>query len=184
MTADLGGILFNTVRIYNKMPGQTLSKTERLKSYKRIRLLFAEGEKFRVSPILVHYRFITPLSPVPGHSFLDVVHSSLDEDPSSLHAAPSSPVPGPLPSSLQMGVSVSSRYFKRSVDRNLLKRRIRESYRKQKADLKTMLEEKELAMDLFLVYIEPHILSYQEIDTAITEALSKLIRRTASKTGA
>jgi len=83
-----------------------------------------------------------------------------------------------------MGVSVSSRYFKRSVDRNLLKRRIRESYRKQKADLKTILEEKGLAMDLFLVYIEPHILSYQEIDTAITEALSKLIRRTASKTGA
>jgi ribonuclease P protein component len=83
-----------------------------------------------------------------------------------------------------MGVSVSSRHFKRAVDRNLLKRRIRESYRKQKLALKTSLEEKGLFMDLFLVYIEPKILSYQEIDTAITEALTKLIRRTASKMGA
>jgi ribonuclease P protein component len=83
-----------------------------------------------------------------------------------------------------MGVSVSSRHFKRAVDRNLLKRRIRESYRKQKLALKTSLEEKGLVMDLFLVYIEPKILSYQEIDTAITEALTKLIRRTASKMGA
>jgi len=83
-----------------------------------------------------------------------------------------------------MGVSVSSRHFKRAVDRNLLKRRIRESYRKQKLALKASLEEKGLVMDLFLVYIEPKILSYQEIDTAITEALTKLIRRTASKMGA
>jgi ribonuclease P protein component len=83
-----------------------------------------------------------------------------------------------------MGVSVSSRHFKRAVDRNLLKRRIRESYRKQKLALKASLEEKGLVMDLFLVYIEPKILSYQEIDTAITEALTKLIRRTASNRGA
>ena len=136
------------------MPRQTLSKTERLKSYKRIRLLFAEGEKFRVSPVLVYYRFVTSSSPDAA------------------------------PSSLQMGVSVSSRHFKRAVDRNLLKRRIRESYRKQKLALKASLEEKGLAMDLFLVYIEPKIFSYQEIDTAITEAMTKLIRRTASKMGA
>jgi len=152
------------------MPGQTLSKNERLKSYKRIRLLFAEGEKFRVSPLLVYYRFHRPFfkrvdGVVEGEDWVQVVDPVIQTN------------------FLQMGVSVSSRYFKRSVDRNLLKRRIRESYRKQKADLKTMLEEKGLAMDLFLVYIEPHILSYQEIDTAITEALSKLIRRTASKTG-
>ena len=159
------------------MPGQSLSKNERLKSYKRIRLLFSEGEKFRVSPVLVHYRFITPSLKVAAHSSL-----SGDREESALDAAPSPPIP--RPSSLQMGVSVSSRYFKRSVDRNLLKRRIRESYRKQKSDLKTILEEKGLAMDLFLVYIEPHILAYQEIDASITEALSKLIRRTASKTGA
>jgi len=159
------------------MPRQTLSKTERLKSYKRIRLLFAEGEKFRVSPVLVHYRFVSPSSPVPGSLSL-----SDGQQESSLDAAPSSPVTGP--SSLQMGVSVSSRHFKRAVDRNLLKRRIRESYRKQKLALKASLEEKGLVMDLFLVYIEPKILSYQEIDTAITEALTKLIRRTASKMGA
>lgn len=159
------------------MPRQTLSKTERLKSYKRIRLLFAEGEKFRVSPVLVYYRFVISSSPVPGPLSL-----SDGQQESFLDAAPSSP--DAAPSSLQMGVSVSSRHFKRAVDRNLLKRRIRESYRKQKLALKASLEEKGLAMDLFLVYIEPKIFSYQEIDTAITEALTKLIHRTASKMGA
>jgi hypothetical protein len=34
---------------------QTLSKTERLKSYKRIRILFAQGQKFKVFPLVVYF---------------------------------------------------------------------------------------------------------------------------------
>ena len=48
------------------MPTQTLSKNERLKSYKRIRILFAEGEKFRVSPLLVYYRVESKVEGVEG----------------------------------------------------------------------------------------------------------------------
>lgn len=127
-----------------KMPVHTLSKNERLKSYKRIRILFAEGEKFRVSPLLVYYR----------------LRDELVEDVQ-----------------MQMGVSVSSRYFKRAVDRNLLKRRIREAYRLQKIALKDMLKEKKIAMDLFFVYIEPEIADYETIFKAMAQALDNLMRR-------
>ena len=126
------------------MPVHTLSKNERLKSYKRIRILFAEGEKFRVSPLLVYYR---------------------------LRDEPAEDV------QMQMGVSVSSRYFKRAVDRNLLKRRIREAYRLQKIALKDMLKEKKIAMDLFFVYIEPEIADYETIFKAMAQALDNLMKR-------
>lgn len=129
-----------------KMPVHTLSKNERLKSYKRIRILFAGGEKFRVSPLLVYYR--------------------LQHEPSNEDSVSASP--------LQMGVSVSSRHFKRAVDRNLLKRRIREAYRLQKIVLKDLLAEKGIAMDVFFVYIEPEITDYETIFKSMTHALKSL----------
>jgi ribonuclease P protein component len=141
----------------------SLSKNERLKSYKRIRLLFAEGEKLRVNPLLVYYRVESKVEGV------EVAPSSLVPFPSSLAPRSSSP--------LQMGVSVSSRYFKRAVDRNLLKRRIREAYRKQKFELKELLQNKSIALDIFFVYIEPEIAPYEQIHQSISNALKILINK-------
>jgi ribonuclease P protein component len=140
----------------------SLSKNERLKSYKRIRILFAEGEKFRVSPLLVYFRVD---SKVEGVEEVEGGASSLVPRPSSL---------------LQMGVSVSSRHFKRAVDRNLLKRRIREAYRTQKYELKKLLEEKGITMDIFFVYIEPEIRDYDNIHQSMTNALKSLTQKVIS----
>lgn len=127
----------------------TLSKTERLKSYKRIRILFTQGQKFKVFPLVVY--FLLRVEEVEGVEGDEGVEGNL-----------------------QMGVSVGKRHFKRAVDRNLLKRRIREAYRKQKHDVKETLTALGISMDIFFVYSNARISDYAEIETAMASALSIL----------
>ncbi len=129
---------------------QTLSKAERLKSYKRIRILFAQGQKFKVFPLVVYFLL-------------------RDEEVERGEGV------------LQMGVSVGKRHFKRAVDRNLLKRRIREAYRKQKHELKETLSALGISMDIFFVYSNARISDYAEIETAMTNGLSLLKDKISAK---
>ena len=82
---------------------------------------------------------------------------------------------------LQMGVSVGKRHFKRAVDRNLLKRRIREAYRKQKHDVKETLTALGISMDIFFVYSNARISDYAEIESAMTNGLLLLKDRISAK---
>ena len=66
-------------------------------------------------------------------------------------------------------VSVPKRSFKRAVKRNLLKRRIRESYRRQKALLPA-------GTDILFIYISAEVLPYADIYADMTAVLSSLGR--------
>lgn len=66
-------------------------------------------------------------------------------------------------------VSVPKKLFKRAVKRNLLKRRIRESYRKQKHDLNL-----QSGVDLLFMYSTKEILSYEEIYKTVGLIIKKI----------
>ena len=63
-------------------------------------------------------------------------------------------------------VSVPKRYFKRAVKRNLLKRRIRESYRRQKDLLGP-------GLDVLFVYSSAEVLPYEAIYADMTALLTR-----------
>lgn len=66
-------------------------------------------------------------------------------------------------------VSVSKKFFKRAVKRNLLKRRIRESWRRQKHMLNL-----DGNFDILLIYSVKEILSYEEIYSSIGQVMDAL----------
>lgn len=66
-------------------------------------------------------------------------------------------------------ISVPKKLFKRAVKRNLLKRRIRESYRKQKHSLAVSC-----GLDVLFMYSTKEILSYDEIFTAVGHIIDKI----------
>ena len=68
-------------------------------------------------------------------------------------------------------VSVPKRYFKRAVKRNLLKRRIRESYRLQKDILP-------VPVDIAFLYSAREVLPFDDIFAAMKEALTAVSVKT------
>ena len=73
-------------------------------------------------------------------------------------------------------ISVPKKSFKRAVQRNLLKRRIRESYRKNK-DL--LLLPTGIKTNIMLVYVSKDILEYKYIESKIRDILGKVSKAVA-----
>ncbi|MEF9930740.1 MAG: ribonuclease P protein component [Bacteroidales bacterium] len=74
-------------------------------------------------------------------------------------------------------ISVPKRNFKRAVKRNLIRRRIRESYRLNKILLFSQLN---IKLNIMFVYVSKEVMDYSKIEPRIKEILEKL-RTTLSK---
>ncbi len=80
-----------------------------------------------------------------------------------------------LPSPAQVAFSVTKKGFRLAVSRNLLKRRMREAYRKNKLVLYNYLNSVKLQIVFIVIYREKSISDFPCIEKSMRELLEKLI---------
>lgn len=77
---------------------------------------------------------------------------------------------------LQFGIGVSNRNFKKAVDRNRVKRLSREAWRLQKNELKVLVNEKKITLNVFFIFTGKEIAEYNFVKEKVAVILKKLIK--------
>jgi ribonuclease P protein component len=79
-------------------------------------------------------------------------------------------------SAVRVAFTVPKKTFKHAVDRNTIKRRVREAYRlNYKKIFETFVNQKEKQLKLFFIYIGKEILEYAEIEKNMKTTLDKVL---------
>jgi ribonuclease P protein component len=130
----------------------TLGKYDRLKSRKLIKQLFSDGKSFAVYPFKIFYLI--------DENLFNSLKKYSSEKKKII---------------LQCGVAVSSKNFKKAVERNRVKRLMRESYRQQKNFLKDDLQGKNKQLALFLIYTGKELPEYKMVSDKIELILHRLV---------
>jgi len=81
-----------------------------------------------------------------------------------------------LDSPVKVAVGASGRHFKKAVQRNRIKRLLRECYRTEKLPLHSFLEQHNKQLIVFLLYIDKVLLEYAVIKTKMPFIIQKLVK--------
>lgn len=127
----------------------TYKKTDKLKSRKQTQHLFSTGQAINVFPIRLIYT-IEPISITDN-----AISSSL----------------------LQAGVGAPSRTFRKAVQRNRVKRLLREAYRLEKPNFLSQAALDNKRVNLFFLYTDALVLKQVDIQGKLKEALSILVTK-------
>ncbi len=73
--------------------------------------------------------------------------------------------------------SVPKRSFKKAVDRNLIKRRMREVYRNHKHLLYNDLNEKEKSIHIYIIYLSKQVILFDKLKDSMVKALTTLVNK-------
>lgn len=77
---------------------------------------------------------------------------------------------------LQAGVSASKRNFKKAVDRNRIKRLIREVYRLQKPALENHLIQNKQSLSIFLMYVGKEMPEYIQLKESVEKIIKRMLK--------
>ena len=80
---------------------------------------------------------------------------------------------------VQMCIAVPKKSFRRAHDRNRIKRRVREAYRKNKTLLYSALREKNVKISLLLIYVAKEDLPYTDIENKMIKLINDLNKNVA-----
>ncbi len=122
----------------------TLGKEERLKSRKQIENLFDKGKSFLVAPFRVYFIVSGELPIQKGES------------------------------RLKFGTGVSTKNFKKAVDRNRIKRLTREAWRLQKNEIREKTRETQRQLNVFFIYTGKELPDFTTVKDKVAIALKKL----------
>lgn len=78
---------------------------------------------------------------------------------------------------VQVGVGVSARHFKKAVDRNTIKRRMREAYRLHKLPLHQHLVSEQKSVAVFILWIDKQLPTTAALQDLMPTVIEKLIKQ-------
>jgi len=78
---------------------------------------------------------------------------------------------------VEAGFAVPKRSVRKAVQRNYLKRLMREAFRKNREQLMLHLEERDLHVSMVFLYQATQILDYSSVESAVVQLLNELDRR-------
>jgi ribonuclease P protein component len=77
---------------------------------------------------------------------------------------------------VQAGFTVSSRHFPKAVDRNRIKRLLREAWRLQRAPLEEALGLHRQSLDVFLIYTGREVPRYSDVSDRVSKIIDRLVK--------
>ena len=128
----------------------TYHKLDKLKSRKQTQHLFSTGQAITIFPI----RLIYTIEPIATALEMG--------SPAGL---------------LQAGVGAPSRTFRKAVQRNRVKRLLREAYRLEKPNFLKQAALDNKRVNLFFLYTDASVLTQVEIQAKVKEALALLVTK-------
>lgn len=141
---------------YRRIMINSLKKSERLKHRKKIDELFQNGKSFAIYPLRIYYK-------------VEKLSAEVTTQPDNANGLEQK-------QGVLAGVGVSKRHFRKAVDRNRIKRLLRESYRTQKHGLTGLVDSLQIRVDLFLIYTGRELPALEICEKATGQSLEKLQR--------
>ncbi len=78
---------------------------------------------------------------------------------------------------IQAGVGAPTKQFKKAVQRNRVKRLLREAYRLSLPAFKAQLPLQGMRLNIFILYMDVHVLPQEEINAKMNLILNQLVKR-------